>query len=90
MLQPFRMPDYSRPYRSVLDEIRTAFAENPYPAIRRVLWEFDGESLVLEGTLSSYYLKQVVCSAVVKVAGIRKIVDRLEVREAFGEERTRG
>jgi hypothetical protein len=37
--------------RLLSDEIHIALAETPYPAIRRVRWGFDGETLVLEGRL---------------------------------------
>jgi len=80
--QPPKTPDGAQRYRLVADDIRMIFARTSYPAIRRLQWECDGESLVLEGALSSYYLKQLVRSAVFKIAGIRSVVDRIEVCQA--------
>ena len=90
MLQPLRMAHNPPQHCSIADEIRKFLAGTSYPGIRRVLWEFDGEVLVLEGTVNSYYLKQVVCAAVFKVAGIGKIVDRIRVCETTAEERLGG
>lgn len=59
-----------------------AFAASPYLALRRVICRVERDALVLNGRLPTYYLKQVALATAKKIAGVRRIVDRLEIRPA--------
>jgi len=41
--------------------------------------------LIFDGVVPNYYLKQIVRSAVMKVAAIRQIVDQMEVCDATAD-----
>lgn len=60
----------------------SAFAASPYRAVRCVRCRIEREALVLKGRLPSYYLKQIALATAKKIAGVRRIDDRLEVRPA--------
>lgn len=72
--------------RSVAQEVRRAIAGIAYPVARRLRWELNDGILVLEGVVHSYYLKQVIWSAVRSIDGVRRIVDRVEVRPGTAED----
>ena len=83
--KPTTTPDAPPQHLSVADEIRVVLDGISYPAIRRLRWEFDDGVLVLEGVIPSFYLKQIVCSAVMKVTAVRQIVDHMEVCDATAD-----
>jgi len=83
--KPMTTPDAPPQNFSVADEIRFVLDGISYPAIRRLRWGFDDGVLVLVGVVSSYHQKQIVCSAVMKVAAIRQIVDQMEVCDATAD-----
>jgi osmotically-inducible protein OsmY len=59
---------------------RRRLDEQPYQQLRRVRLKYDEGVLTLDGSVNSYFIKQVAQTAVRGVAGVDKIVNRLEVR----------
>jgi hypothetical protein len=64
---------------SVADAIRVVLDQAAYPAIRRLRWSFRDSELVVEGIVPSYYQKQIVCSLVTRIDGLRHVINRVEV-----------
>jgi hypothetical protein len=58
---------------------------SPYGAIRRVACFFDEGILVLQGEVSSYYLKQLAQSAVIGFSSIERIANRIRVTDGGQE-----
>ena len=56
-----------------------ALAATGMPALRRVAVEETESSVVLSGTVASYYLKQLAQEAVRGLCGPRSLVNRIEV-----------
>jgi len=52
---------------------------NAYLALKQIACDFDDGVLVLRGRVSSYYLKQVAYAAVAGLAGVRRVVDLIDV-----------
>jgi osmotically-inducible protein OsmY len=55
------------------------FAQCPYPSLRDLQCEVADGRLVLHGRVPSYFLKAVAQTMAGRIAGVREIVNRLEV-----------
>jgi hypothetical protein len=66
---------------STLTPSRTseALSRNPIPALRRLSLEEDEVSVVIEGSVSSYYLKQMAQEAVMPLLEGRTLLNRVAV-----------
>lgn len=51
----------------------------PYPVLRRVLCEFQHGVLTLRGQLPTFFHKQMAQEAVGGLAGVRQVVNQIEV-----------
>jgi hypothetical protein len=58
--------------------------QSGYSVLRRIRCEFQDETLRLSGCLPSFYLKQVAQDAVARVAGVRAILNEIEVVRPAG------
>jgi len=56
-----------------------ALDETGIPTLRRVIVQQSAESVVLTGTVPSYYLKQLAQEAVRELCGQRRLVNLIEV-----------
>jgi hypothetical protein len=65
--------------RGVNEHVKDRLWDNPYLALRTIAWDYRDGVLTLSGRLPTYYLKQVAQSAVAHVAGIERVVNRIEV-----------
>ena len=61
------------------DAARQIISDSTYPEIRRLSAAFGNGVLTLSGQLPSFYLKQIVLSAVRNIAGVERIEHRIEV-----------
>ena len=52
---------------------------SPYQSIQKILCEYDDGLLLLQGRLPSYYHKQVAQVAVANIAGVRQVLNHIEV-----------
>ncbi len=59
--------------------LREALKRNSVPALRRLAVEEIEQIVVLTGTVSSYYLKQLAQEAVIPLLAGRKLLNRVEV-----------
>lgn len=57
----------------------TAILRSPYLAGRRVRFEAVEDRVILEGEVSSFFQKQMAQEAVLRIDGIRRIENRLQV-----------
>jgi osmotically-inducible protein OsmY len=64
---------------SLADRVDQAIQTSPYVNARMLRFETDGKRVVLQGSVSSYFHKQMAQEAVRKVAGVEQIENRLEV-----------
>jgi hypothetical protein len=53
--------------------------DNPYHVLRNVHCAVEGTTLVLRGSLPSFYLKQIAQETVVTLPGVSEIVNLIEV-----------
>jgi osmotically-inducible protein OsmY len=53
------------------------------PGLRRVHVELNESEVIISGTVSSYYLKQVAQEALKSILGIRTLNNRVEVKGPF-------
>lgn len=58
---------------------RDRLRQSPYRAMRSVICEYHHGTLFLRGRLTSYYLKQMAQETVGRLAGIVRVVNRIEV-----------
>jgi osmotically-inducible protein OsmY len=65
--------------RGVNEHIKHHLWENPYRALRGISWEYREGVLTLNGRLPTFYLKQMAQAAVARVAGVERVVNRIEV-----------
>ena len=64
---------------TLADRIDQAIQTNPYVNGRMLRFETDGSRVVLQGSVRSYFQKQMAQEAVRKVAGVEQIDNCLEV-----------
>jgi hypothetical protein len=58
---------------------QTALAASPQPELRRLLVTVTDDSVLIAGTVSCYYLKQLAQETVKPTADGRRVVNRVEV-----------
>jgi hypothetical protein len=61
--------------------VEKRLSSSPYAAVRRVTCFLDEGVLVLQGEVSSYYLKQVAQVAVAGFASVQRIANRIRVAD---------
>jgi osmotically-inducible protein OsmY len=79
--QPVAMSFRCSPDGSLSERARDGLTASPYPAVRRIEVEERQGVLTLSGRLPNFYLKQIAQASVAKVAGVRSIVNRIDVVE---------
>lgn len=62
------------------DSIHTALVSSPYVPTKKVNFEADRGHVVLKGHVSSFFQKQMAQEAILRVDGVQRIENRLEVR----------
>ena len=67
------------PELTLEDRIRLAFEQLGYPQLKAIQSVAEGDEIRLTGKLSSFYLKQVAQSVVVKIPGVRSVLNEIEV-----------
>ena len=78
MLTPSATPDYERsPGSRVLVEV---VDENIHPAIERVDCDWQGDVMTLRGVVPTFYFKQLAQEAAIRVHGVSRIDNQIEVR----------
>ena len=53
--------------------------QSPIPALRKLSVEENGQTVVLSGSVSSYYLKQLAQETIMPVLGSRELQNRVRV-----------
>ena len=61
------------------DLIHTAISTNPYLAGRKLRFEAESGRVVLQGTVSTFFQKQMAQEGLRRVDGVREIENQLEV-----------
>ena len=75
-LQTGSVPDQlSRCYSALKQELGTS----PYWSIRQLVCQIDRDRITVQGTLSSFYLKQIAQSLATKVVGIECMRSEINV-----------
>ncbi len=62
-------------------KVSRAFDKNPYLLGSRLRWELESGTVVLHGTVPSYFLKQMAQETVRTVEGVSEIQNRVLVSE---------
>lgn len=71
--------EHKVPASSLAAVVQQQLRVSPYIALRSLRCHAEGESLVLEGRVGSYYLKQLACAVAQRVGAGHPIDNRLEV-----------
>jgi len=66
-------------FETLADRVDQAIQTNPHVNGRTLRFETDGSRVVLQGSVKSYFQKQMAQEAVRKVAGVEQIENCLEV-----------
>ena len=64
---------------TLVDMVHCAIATNPYLAGRKLRFEAEQGRVILQGTVSTYFQKQMAQEALRRIDGIREIENQLEV-----------
>ena len=67
------------PERSLAERVDQAIRTNPFVSGRMLRFETDGSRVVLQGSVKSYFQKQMAQEAVRRVAGVEQVENCLEV-----------
>lgn len=62
------------------DQVASRLAASGYPSLRNVQCEVSEDVMVLSGTVSSYYLKQMAQTVAGQTDGVGRVKNRLQVR----------
>ena len=73
------MPTMTAATSEFADLIHSAIATNPYLAGRKLRYEAESGRVVLQGTVSTYFQKQMAQEALRRIDGVREIENQLEV-----------
>lgn len=63
-----------------LIDLQKQFQRSPYGALRQLICHVEQDSIVLRGTVPSYYLKQIAQTLAIKSMGLGSIYSDIEVR----------
>jgi osmotically-inducible protein OsmY len=61
------------------EQVSSAIESNPYLLGRKLRFETEAGKVVLQGTVSTYFQKQMAQEALRRIAGVQQIDNRLEV-----------
>jgi osmotically-inducible protein OsmY len=73
-----KVSSHSAP-RFTLDAVGDALSQSSYATLGLVEYEVDGDDVVLRGEVPSYHLKQMAQAVVQRLAGVRRVDNRLSV-----------
>ena len=77
---PADAPNHAADSSSPGDRARQIISTSTYPEVRRLSAVFGDGVLTLTGQLPSFYMKQIVLSAVRDIAGVERIEHHIDVR----------
>jgi osmotically-inducible protein OsmY len=77
--QRLAMPAMIAATSEFADLIHSAIATNPYLAGRKLRYEAESGRVVLQGTVSTYFQKQMAQEALRRIDGVCEIENQLEV-----------
>lgn len=63
----------------IADEVLMALRHSGYAQLPELEIRIDGQNVFLRGRLPSYYLKQQAHHAVLKVPGVQRIIDEIDI-----------
>ena len=66
---------------SLEDRVQRRLDQSPYLAVRRVNVEARQGVLILSGSVSNFFLKQMAQAAVAGIEGVQSIINRIDVVE---------
>jgi osmotically-inducible protein OsmY len=67
--------------RSIVDKAHRYLNSSHYSELRRLACDFHDGVLTIHGRVSSFYMKQLAQTIVRKIAGVRQIVNDVDVTE---------
>ena len=70
---------YMDPLEPLANQVQAAFQRLGYRQLRALRCRTEGSTVVLNGTISSFYLKQIAQSTAAKVEGVQRVVNEIEV-----------
>jgi len=73
------MMEATLPATPLLDQVRGAFSNSPHLTSRQVQVEATGGNVRLQGTVSSFYQKQMAQELARRVDGVQNVVNQLQV-----------
>jgi osmotically-inducible protein OsmY len=71
---------YASAHEVILENAGWRLRHSSYPQLWNITCDFYEGILTLRGVVSSYFFKQLAHAAVVDVAGVNEVANRLEVR----------
>ena len=77
LFQPTRIQE------RVLDRTRQLFLASPFVSLRHLRFEFNDNELIIQGSVTTFYVRQVALTLAKKIEGVDQIVDRITVTEAY-------
>jgi hypothetical protein len=72
--------------RDIAVAAETCFQESPYRTLRHVSCRADGDVLVLEGCLNTFFEKQLAQVMAAKISGVARVVNEIEVIGFYGHD----
>jgi osmotically-inducible protein OsmY len=65
---------------ALLSRVDQALRQSPIPALRRLRVEETDQAIILSGSVSTYYLKQLAQETIMPLRGERQLHNRVSVR----------
>lgn len=66
-------------------QVRTKLRDCPYSYFfNRITWDYDGKYLTIEGTVPTFYMKQMLQTVLRNVDGVQSLVNNVDVISATG------
>ena len=63
----------------LVERVKATFAGLGYPQLANVACDAQGSTIYFTGVLNSFYLKQIAQTLAIKVPGVRRVVNNIEV-----------
>jgi osmotically-inducible protein OsmY len=70
---------HSNPLSSLNKRVTASLHARGYASLNRILCDADGDHVVLRGDLGSFFLKQLAQDVAMKVPGVAKVTNHIEV-----------
>jgi hypothetical protein len=73
-------------FRDIVSAAKSCFQKSPYRTLRRLSCRIEGDALILQGRLNTFFEKQLAQEMAAKIAGVALVVNEIEVIGLYNDD----